>query len=1343
MLQSGAQRGLLRQVLAVAVVLALALPALTSIQVGAVSSPSSPAAPVIHGFKPLGAASPDMPIIATLALPLRNTALLDSLVMQVSDPTSPAYRHFLTPQQVKSEFLPVAAYDSLLSYLNGTGLKVVLTALDSEVVVQGTVAQFRSAFGGAIATYSNGTYSYYASTGSTTFDGAYVYASNATLLLTKPAIATSQAPSSNVTFTEGTFNAKELAPVYNASYYYAHGETGEGETIGLLDFYGSPTIASDLAKFDRTFGFPDATLKVVPVGPYDPSLGALVGWSTEVSLDVEASHAMAPGASIELYVANGALPLSVPLAKIVQDDSVTTLSQSFGDYEWYYSITSDFGGPSFMELNALIPDQYYALGSIEGITFSASSGDGGGSGYSSGPEGSLEYPATSPFVTSVGGTQTYFSASADGAQEYTQTAWSNIGFVPNLVNEGGGGGGVSIIEPKPWYQSQQVTPPSYPNGRLNPDLSLQAGIDPSIQIVDSGNLVGTGGTSESSPLLAGLMTLVAQSVKGHLGLINPLLYQAGNNAAEYRKAFTPITFGYIIPWTASEGYNLATGWGAPNVGGLGGILNSTSSQPQLTVHGEIINSTGMGQEEFTQNEALTVNAQISEGRGLVSAGAFTLSLVTLQGASSPVSMSYNSATGNWTGTITMGEESGLAYVYLAGQSGDGTPGRAIGTIFAGYLGSFAVYGEIYSLSFDPWTWSKGAPLTLVVATTDLNGKPAPQGSLQLEVEPYSISDNMYATAGSATLVDSGSGQAKGNLTSPVPPGPLSLILRGDTYGYAPTVYGIYLQTSYIYPEVAAEPGSVAPGQSLTIVTTPIAPVNVYFETPAEGPPGYYFAYDVAYGSNVTASLVSPSGSTVSTATLALQSCAQALRVCNGGADMIYGQLPVPPSATSGLYTVRLDASYSSLTPGGNLTGNFYGQVWVSAPMIKPSISVEPGSERVSPDSTVGQASDGQAGMLFQGEPAHVVAKIDYSNGTAVRFGEYTAFLYPASLAGEYATLMHQEYAAGALAQLAYDPGLGAWVGNVTLPSPADQGGLSGLGLNTLDYSGPYDVYVTGVSADGVPTSAAIGAQQAFYIQPYVYYAGASPLPTGPQVAFDGSQLPAAGTLTGDLFIGSNRVTGGNITISDSQIQGSITVANSTVTLVGVTGGNINATGSRLVLKDSTIGALRLVGSNVSLVDSSYSSVDPALPSVSISGLSNTIHGVGAYNVTISGEDLASSYLAAWIDGSKVGLNPPVAAGPANSTQSNVTAKGTIDATSLDDGVHTLTVTVTQADGLSSTLSAQFSTDAHQMALQNQTTQLYDFAYLLVALVAAAIIVGSMALVRVNRARQPAATAPHV
>ncbi|HEY6283573.1 MAG TPA: protease pro-enzyme activation domain-containing protein, partial [Nitrososphaerales archaeon] len=319
---SGTPKLVRRKVTATVLAVLLVLPVIASIPVMVAAAPTPAVAPPIHGYKLLGSAPSSLPILVTFAVPLRNLNELDTLVMQVSNPSSPMFRHFLTPQQVKSDFLPTAAYNSLLSFLQAKGIRIQMTALDSQIVAEGTVAQFESAIGLSVNTYTNGTLSYYASVGTTTFGGAFVYASNSTLIFTHPAIA-SQKPNSNVTFTQGTFSAKQLLPVYNATSLETGG-LGLGQTIGLLDFFGSPTIASDLSLFDKTFGFPDAKLSVIPVGPYDPNLGANVGWSTEVSLDVEVSHAMAPLAAIDLYIANGALPLSTPLAKIVQDDKVTT-----------------------------------------------------------------------------------------------------------------------------------------------------------------------------------------------------------------------------------------------------------------------------------------------------------------------------------------------------------------------------------------------------------------------------------------------------------------------------------------------------------------------------------------------------------------------------------------------------------------------------------------------------------------------------------------------------------------------------------------------------------------------------------------------------------------------------------------------------------------------------------------------------------------------------------------------------------------------------------------------------------------------------------------------------------
>ncbi len=1277
------------------------------------ASPSVPAAappaqrpPFASSFSLKGAAPGDLPILVTFAIPLRNVGVLDSLVTQVSDPASPLYRHFLTPSEAKSEFLPTAAYSALLNFLQSDGFSIDMTALDSVIVAEATPSQVASVFHTGVDVYSNGTSSYYTTTGGPTFMGAYVYSSNASFLFTRPAYGGVSAPGGNVSFTAATMNMKSLQQVYNLTSLYSAGRTGAGETVGILDYYGSPTIASDLAQYDAQFGLPASTLKITPVGPYDPNLGAAEGWSTEISLDVESAHTMAPGAAIDLYVSNGALPLVVPLAQIVQEHKVVTLSQSFSTPEWYYSVSSLLGGTAFFTLEALLPDQYYALGSLEGISFLASSGDAGGSGYSTGPEGTVGYPASSPFVTSVGGTQTYISASGPGSNASVQTAWSNLAYVPNGVNAGGSTGGVSILEPRPWYQSSQTSPPSYPDGRLVPDIALQAGVDPASLIVDSGQVVGIGGTSESSPLLAGLLAVVAQSTSGPLGLVNPFLYQVGNSASDYAKGFYPISFGYNIPWKASYGYNLVTGWGAPNAGGLAVLLNATASSSGLYIQGEVLNGSGLPQLEYTRGEAMTVSVRVALGGSIVTTGSVSASLQALSGGTAPVPLTYQPSIGNWTGTITMGSQSGLAYVQVQGTSG-GASGQAIAEIFAGYLGSLSAPGYGYVLPTDPWSWSPAQPLTVAVNATDLNGVAAPDTSVPLSVESYSISGNSYGVSDQVTLSSVAPGILSGSLSNPDPAGPATLALGGDIYGYAPMVSGVYLQTSYIFPEVAAEPGSASPGQALTIIADPIAPVNVYFSTSYET--GGLFGSAVAVGSDVTATLVSPGGADVSTASLYYQSCAQALRVCNGGAPTLYGQLAVPASATPGLYTVMLHSSFTSYTPNGNVTGSFFGQVLVTQAPLTTSVSLSPST-------------------LYMGEKATVVADIAYQNGTEAKFGEFTAALYPASLQGEYTTAIHTAYASSELIQLAYNATLGRWTGLATMPSPDSVGSASGTG-GILPSSGSYEIFVTGLTSDGVPTSTAISGQQGVLIQPYLFAAGNSLPSQGSGVAFSGANITSASTLSGDVFAGSNTISGGNVVVSSSQIQGTLTISGANVTLVGVTGGNLVAVGSTITLKDSSLGSLNLTSSTVSLQNSAYTALSPGLPSIAIHVPSSSGVYTGS-SVTVSVNGTQVSSLTVSLDG------VPIASLVGGQSSYSVP----LDASKLADGIHQLTVVATQSDGMAASESVSFASASRAEGLLAVTSP-FVLGLIAVAALAAVALVAALVSLRRKGRDAPTATPP--
>ena len=426
----------------------------------------------LPGYILQGKAPSDLSVLVNIAIPLKNTDLLGSTLKQVSDPSSPSFRQFLTPEQIKQKFLPTTEYESMLIYLQNAGLQVVMNTLDSMIVVQATVAQVNRLFQTEVNMYTNGTNSYYMTSGNSLLNGAHIVASNATALLIKPQFTNSPKtqPNANITYTQGGFSAKDLQTVYNATSLYAQGFQGEEQTIGILGFYGSPTIRQDLALFNKKYGFPDPTLNIIPIVPYNPNLGAAIGWSTEIAMDVELSHAMAPKAAIDLYITTGAVSFAADLAPIIYYNRVTTLSMSFSFApEWIYPL---IGGELFY-FNMLLPDQYFMIGSLQGITFLCSSGDAGGSGYSTGPAGNSAYPSDSPYVTSTGGTQTYLYTQPNGSKAFVQTGWSNPGYVPNGVNAGGSGGGVSFLEPKPWYQQNQQTPPSYPNGRMEPDLALQ------------------------------------------------------------------------------------------------------------------------------------------------------------------------------------------------------------------------------------------------------------------------------------------------------------------------------------------------------------------------------------------------------------------------------------------------------------------------------------------------------------------------------------------------------------------------------------------------------------------------------------------------------------------------------------------------------------------------------------------------------------------------------------------------------------------------------------------------------------------------------------------------------
>jgi subtilase family serine protease len=348
------------------------------------------------------------------------------------------------------------------------------------------------------------------------------------------------------------------------------GFNGTGRTIVILDAFGSPTAFSDLQAFDKLFGVPDppsfnvVTMPGTP--PFDPTNNNQVGWAEEVSLDVQWSHAIAPGANIILVAAasNSDVDLIAGLNYAIDNHLGDVVSMSFGESELF--LTDDNG---LQILNAW--DLAFQHARENHVTLFVSSGDQG-SATQFLPFQNVSFPASSPRVTGVGGTNLFFGSAtnADPNGVYQGEAVWNDGF-------GAGGGGISLIFPTPEYQeglSALVRPPLQKE-RGVPDVAYNAGVVGGVIVhlgfagVPTGYYI-FGGTSAGAPQWAGVIADINQLVGHQVGFLNNRLYKLGKKS---RLPFHDIIFGNnafngVAGFNAGPGWDLATGWGTPNLGNL-------------------------------------------------------------------------------------------------------------------------------------------------------------------------------------------------------------------------------------------------------------------------------------------------------------------------------------------------------------------------------------------------------------------------------------------------------------------------------------------------------------------------------------------------------------------------------------------------------------------------------------------------------------------------------------------------------------------------------------------------------------------------------------------------------
>ncbi len=1188
----------------------------------------------LHGYREIGTLSSNTPVLFTVFLPLRNEGYLYYYAEQTSNPSSPLYHHFLSKQQVEKLFYPKKQYNKILNYLKSKNFNIILTSSDSVIVAEGTVSQVHKYLGLSYVLYGNGTYYYYSAYGTSTI-GAFIYSSNISeILFAHPTtlvtgnniqnLKKTTAEISNMTFPIEAYWPTALQKVYNATSLYKLGYEGQNRTIGILDFFGDPCIQQQLAYYDKVTGLPNPpSFKIIPIGPYNPNLGIETGWAGEISLDVQISHTMAPKANITLFIANGAIPLAVAISYIDQLDNVNDLSQSFSIPEEAFS---QFNAQQFYAC-VVETDMYYAMGSAEGITFLASSGDAGGAGYSNGPLGTVGYPSTSPFVTAVGGTTTYIQFPG----LYYQSAWSNYGFVPDNVNYGGSTGGISEIEPKPYYQWGLQTPLTYPAGREAPDISGNANVYPGIYIICPGNITAiTGGTSEASPLNAGLLTLVMDYTNSSLGLINPVLYQIGSNSTLYSKVFNPITFGYNIPWIASYGYNLVTGWGTLNIGEFAYYYNKISEQPSLSIEVAVLNSTGETPMEFLPGETMEVIANITYNGVPVTSGTFYATVESTQGNISKISLVYNPLLKLWIGTLTLpSNANGILFVNVYGTY-NGIQGSGFYETFSGYYAQF-----LSPVTFLPIF--TGIPCLIIANVTNIYGE-QPTFPITVNVEYYNITVNQYTPITTLTLIPI-------NASIIGYPGLIWIakilsLPSGDLYitsenaeGFVSFTSGTMLQSLFILPPDVAEPGSVAPGQNIIIEGLPTPPENLLTITSIQT--GNPVSSNIQEGTNITAELVNTNGKVISKASIPFDS----------EVGEYLGYLPVPSTA-SGLYYIYLESSYDSITLNQNVSGFFYGEIYVTN------------------YSNVNIKTESYA---YQGQTLTIYANITYPNGTEVTYGMYSATVYPMAITNEYSQISQ-------IVELPlwYDSAIGEWIGNVTLPSTFNSGNLTYY-EGELYYGAPFEILVTGLSANAYPTSNSPSAEKTFYVLPYNLIENKK---------LDGFQTYNAvlindtiitnGTLTNDILVNDN--ISGNVRIVDSNVT-NVTFYDSNVSLIYSEGYNIHSINSMITLVNSKISNINLVNSEISNIKSTVSHITPSLPTISIVSPINNENITG--NITINFNVVGSNVMKDILY-----LNGKIL----TSFTGNGTFTYTLDTAKYPDGTYNLTVLSIQSDNLQSSAS---------------------------------------------------------
>ncbi len=365
--------------------------------------------------------------------------------------------------------------------------------------------------------------------------------------------------------TVGGYSPTQILGAYDFAPLRSSGLDGSGQTVVFIEI--DTFAAGDLACFRQRYGLPPFSVSVAPSQLGLPNTGS----HAEPDLDLEVVHSIAPAAHLVVYYSDPTVTdLAATAAAAMKAHPRAIFSVSIGGCEVE---NFDAGGHALRSPDQTVwRDALRGLAATGGSAFVAS-GDSGaytcGSRLTSVPTGaeipSVSDPASDPYATSVGGTTLFVGAGDTYAGE---AAWGGP------FEQDGGGGGLSQVWSKPFYQSGPTVDNRLSDGmRQVPDVSALGDANTGWTIFHDGRWDIVAGTSASAPLWAGLAALIDQSLVRHglptVGFANQALYSFGQHpSAQPAPPFNDVTRGNNLYYSATPGWDFATGWGTPNAAGL-------------------------------------------------------------------------------------------------------------------------------------------------------------------------------------------------------------------------------------------------------------------------------------------------------------------------------------------------------------------------------------------------------------------------------------------------------------------------------------------------------------------------------------------------------------------------------------------------------------------------------------------------------------------------------------------------------------------------------------------------------------------------------------------------------